>query len=114
MHAVDATRRERDEVAADELRPADHEDRVGAERVDGLDRLRRIDVGRLDKGSAHVVERALAGAVRVDRPRQGDDADDLGPGLASREQAVATDRVEADPDGAHGRRFYGGRPRGLV
>ena len=71
----------------------------------------RVDVGRLDElrpePRRDLVEAALAGAARVDWARERDDADDLGACRRGRLEAVAADRVEADPDGAHGRRFYG-------
>src|SRR5439155_9755715 len=49
----------------------------------------------------HVVERALAGPIRIDRARQRDDADDLRARARSSDETLTPDRVEADPDRPH-------------
>ena len=67
----------------------------------GGDCLGRVHVLGLDHRHAEVVERALAGAVGIDRPRQGDDRDDLRARFGTRLEATAPDHVEADPDGSH-------------
>ena len=73
MHAVDGAPCACDECLPDELRPADDEGHVRLERCNRRDRLGGVDVGRLDQLGAEprgdLVERALAGAVRVDGAR---------------------------------------------
>jgi hypothetical protein len=49
VHAEDASGSEGDEAVPDELRPADDEDQRGVEPANGLDRLGRVDVRRLDQ-----------------------------------------------------------------
>ena len=106
VHPVHGTARSRDERVADELRPADDEDHLGVEGANGRDHLGCVDVGFLDqicaKPGCDVVERALAGAIRVDRSRQRDDADNLCTGRRGRLEAVEADDVEADPDRPQG------------
>ncbi len=90
---------------AHELRPADHEDQLGIELADRLDRLLVVDVRGLDQHRSarlgNFVERTLAGAVRIDRARKRDDPDDLSACAASGLEARSADRVEAHPDRAH-------------
>ena len=106
VHPVHGAARRRDERVANELRPADDEDHLRLERSDGRDDLGCVDVGCLDQlgtePGCDVVERALARAIRVDRPRQRDDADDLRAGRRGRLEAVEADDVEADPDRPQG------------
>ena len=66
------------------------------------------NVGRLDELGSYsgreLVERALARAIRVDRPGERHDPDHVRPCSRGRLEAVAADGVEADPDRAHSRR----------
>ena len=107
MHSEHAFAREREERLADDLGPADDEDQLRIELVDHLERLDRIDVSRLDErraeASGDLVERTLPRAVRVDRPRKGDDPDDFDSHLRGRLETVAADRVETHPDRSHRR-----------
>ena len=93
--------------SAHELRPADDEHELRFELPDRGQRLVSVDVTCLvqhgAEASRDLVEGALARAIRVDRPRQGDHADDLGARSRGRLEAVAADRVEAHPDRAHRR-----------
>ena len=67
----------------------------------GVDVTGLVEVG--PETRCDLVERALPRAIGVDRPRQRDDSDDLGPHVGRRLEAVAADRVEAHPDRAHRR-----------
>ena len=93
---------------ADELRPADDEDRLGSQRrAIGVKGLLGVDVtGLVEDGpetGCDLVERALPRAIGIDRPGQRDDSHDLRTHVGSRLEAVAADRVEAHPDRAHRR-----------
>ncbi len=105
VHPEHALACERDERIADQLRPADDEDQLGLELGDRRESGFGVDVACLvehrTERRGDVVERALPRSTRVDRAGKGHDADDLRSRLGSRLQAVAADRVEADPDRAH-------------
>src|SRR4029079_18314722 len=105
VHSEDAFTRERHKRVVHELRPTDDEDQLRLELPEGIQRLERIDIPRLDEGCVeacrNVVERALPRAIWVARAGEGHDPDDLCPSLGGRLQAVAADRVEAHPDRAH-------------
>ena len=74
---------------------------IAVERLVGVDVA--VSTSVAPRRCGDLVERALARAARVDRPRKRHDPDDFGARVRSRLEAVAADRVEADPDRAHRR-----------